>query len=236
MLMTLVSLGSMRDALAGEVFHDSFNSGNIGDRYIRHGGCYSYSFTRSNGALRVTNKMGEDNRNCSNRWGKPKSHKGKKYYTRQVELLPRASSFRPVYKEEYEHRFNIKFSKKSPTEVVFFQVISYPWKGFDIGLRYYKDHLWLHIHKQGRKKLIKVETGKWMEFTIRFKRSLNADGYVQFLVDNDLILNYKGPTTQSSRNGSGTMAKYGIYNGSYHNGSDRTTWEVFFDNYRVERY
>jgi hypothetical protein len=234
LLVSLVCTGYVRNVLAMEIFSDSFNQGNIGDRYIKHGGCYPYSFTQQDGILRIVNNMWEDNRNCNNTWGKPKYDNGQMYYTRRAELMPKSKSTKSAYNNEYEWIFNLKFVEISlTTAATFFQVISHPFQGFDMALRMDKGNLWAHIRGKSYK-IRKIDTGIWMTFSMQFKRSLDLDGYFQLFIDNNLVFSYDGITTQS--NSEQTMTKFGLYNGKYHNGGDQTMYELWIDDIRVEQY
>lgn len=234
LFLYVVCAGYTKDVSAGSILSDSFNKGRIESRYKKHGGCYPYSFTQKSGILRIENKMWEDNRNCSDWVGKLMTKKGKKYYSRRVELMPKSKNAKPTYQDEFEWTFDLKFVKvPSATAAMIFQVISHPWKGVDIGLRVDRRNLWIHVRGKS-KKVAPIKTGKWMTITVQFKRSKGSDGYVQLFIDNDLRFRYSGSTTQSTSNDA--MAKFGIYNGQYHNGRDRSEFIIDFDDILIERF
>jgi hypothetical protein len=234
LFLSLVCTKYVKDVSANTLFSDSFNKGRPESRYIKHGGCYPYSFQQKNGTLRIVNKLWEDNRNCSDWVGRPKTYKGNRYYTRRVELIPTSKNATPTYQDEFEWTFDLKFVKvPSTAAAMIFQVIPEPWKGVDIGLRVDRRNLWIHVIGKS-KKVNSIKTGKWMTITIQFKRSKGSDGYVQLFIDNDLSFSHRGPTTKSSSNNA--WAKFGIYNGQYHNGSDRSEFIIDFDDMLVERF
>lgn len=234
----LIVGGIVTGVSADVVFRDSFNSGDLSQRYHKHGGCYPYSFVQKNGILRITNRFWEDNRTCSD-WTQRKRAGG--HYTRRVELMPKPSVVKPLYGREYEWEFDLKVVKAPKGEyVVVFQVISAPWDGYDIALRYEKGNWSIYARKGGvkkshvKKKIGKVQVGKWTTMTIRFKRSLGSDGYVQLLINHDLKFHHRGPTTISKDPKS--MAKFGIYSGQPHNGKNRSEFIMEFDNLTIERH
>jgi hypothetical protein len=237
-ILGLLTVGGMAtDASAGVVFQDSFNKGNITDRYTKHGGCYPYSFVQKSGVLRITNRFWEDNRTCSG-WAGNKQKGGN--YTRRAELRPKSKITQPAYEGEYEWEFDLKVVK-APKEsyALIFQAIADPFNGIDIGLRIEKDQWVIQVRKGGAKKVHtrqqigRVQMGKWMTATVRFKRSMEKDGYVQLLINDDLKYNYQGPTTQSQS--SQSMAKFGIYN-NRQNAKDRSEFIIEFDDLKIERH
>ncbi len=234
LLLSFVFLGYAKSVSARVVFSDSFNRGNITGRYNKHGGCYSHNFRQRSGLLRVTNNMWQDNRNCSSWAGRRKTYRGRRYYTRRAELLPKSRSVRPTYGREFEWTFDLRFVRiPSRTPAVIFQVISEPWRGVDIALRVDRGNLWIHVRGRSRR-LGRVRRGRWNTITIQFKRSVRSDGYVQLFIDHDLRFRHRGQTTQSRSNN--TMAKFGVYNGNDHNGRDRSQFIVEFDDLRIERF
>lgn len=199
------------------VFMDTFSGGDINDRYRKQGGCFPYSVNQDNGILRITNRYWDDNRDCPD-WTSRRRSNGN--YSRRTELKPKASSTQPRHGQEFEWEFDLKLVKASTQEdFVAWQVISAPWDGWDMSLRYQRGAWVAYARKGGsesrtyeNKTICKAQIGKWVTFTIRFKRSINDDGYFQVLVDQDLKMDYKGPTSLSKEDQ--TMAKFGIYRGN----------------------
>jgi hypothetical protein len=235
-ILGLLTAGGMAtDASAGVVFQDSFNKGKITDRYTKHGGCYPYSFVQKNGVLWITNRFWEDNQTCSG-WAGRKQNGS--YYKRRAELMPKSKITQPAYDGEYEWEFDLKVAKAPKNRsAMIFQTNAAPYQGFDIGLRIENDQ-WVikggAKNVKARKTIGRVQRGKWMTVTVRFKRSMEKDGYVQLLINDDLKYNYRGPTTQSKS--SQSTAKFGIYNGLPHNGTDRSEFIIEFDDLRIERH
>lgn len=210
--MWIVS-GVATDTSAGVVFQDAFNKGNINQRYEKQGGCFPHSFVQKNGVLRITNRFWEDNRNCRD-WTSRKQKGG--FYTRRAELKPKPSVTQPRHGGEYEWEFDFKLVKASKKDqFVAWQVISSPWNGFDMALRYEKGKWAVYARKGGAKKsytkkvIGNAKIGKSETITIRFKRSMGKDGYMQVLRDQDLRFHHRGPTTISKS--STSWAKFGIY-------------------------
>lgn len=205
------------DPVGDVVFEDNFSQGSISNRYRKQGGCFPYSVNQNNGVLRIVNRYWDDNRNCSD-WTSRRKSDG--HYSRRTELKPKTSATQPLHGQEFIWSFDLKLVKASTAEdFVAWQVISSPWNGWDMALRYERGYWAAYARKGGsqgrdyeKKRLCKATVGKWVTITIRFKRSINNDGYFQVLMNQDLKMDYEGPTSISKDDNS--MAKFGIYRGN----------------------
>jgi hypothetical protein len=221
-----------------QVLHENYENG-LGC-WDNKGGCYAYSFMTvntggSNKALRVTNRMGEDNRVCDGWAGKRHSYG----YKHRAEMSSKIEDGRSVYyKQDFWVQERIFIPADWPQTMprpfaTILQVIPvFPGqKGTDMKLRLTRDQRWVFdVRNGGSFQLGPIQRGKWVDVMIHYKRSTGSDGVAQVWMNGKQVVNYKGPTSYTNYD-RGTY-KHGIYMGG-DIGSGKQEFVMYFDDTRV---
>ena len=214
------------------------------DRWVTHGGCYPYSFTtiqdpcpknNHNKVIRIINRMGEDNRNCTSSFGrKVKLPKGDRGYKHRAELMPKSKATRVRYNRSHwvGQRILIPqdWPKQQPADRMNISQIIPSFegqRGTDLKFFIDRQQRWrveIRTSAASRKyfDLGPIKRGQWTSWTFHYKRSRHNDGVAQIWRDGNRVLNYQGPTTYTEH--SNGLWKHGIYLGLAENSKEYTIY------------
>lgn len=248
-------------AFARVVFKDAFN-GNL-DNWLRHGGCYDYSFkivkdpcSDSNNVVQITNIMGDSNITCrknpGGKWaeiargGENKKKDDPYRYKHRAELMPKGNNTRVEPNKDFWVGMR-SFIPKSfpPRPLVQFhitQIIPAPWRGTDMGLELSaQEDLVMSIRrsadrsrKDDRPKLGKIDRGKWTNWVIHYRRSnKKKTGVVQVWKNNKLVIDSKNDITSQSDAPRG-LWKFGLYRSEVvKDRNKKQVYKIYFDDVKI---
>ena len=237
-LPALTGANCMAPAGGKLVLNENYENGLGG--WTKDGGCYDYSFTTpdiggGNKALRVINRMGEDNRVCKGWAGKKQSYG----YKHRAEMISKNQDARSVYYQEdfwvHERIFiPADWLQTMPlAHATIMQIIPVfsGQDGTDIKVRITrKHHLVFDVRGGGSFDLGPIQRGKWIDIMVHYKRSTGSDGVAQLWLNGKQVVNYKGPTSYTNYDRG--SYKHGIYMGG-DPGNGKQEFVLYFDDTRV---
>jgi len=156
-----------------------------------------------------------------------------------AEALPKDTRTQPLYGVDYEWEFEFRLAKAYQGEhAVLFQVISPPYNGYDMAIRYVKGNIRAEVRAVKDEprhigKVIARADDKTHKYLIRFRRSLGNDGYMQVYLDGTQVFDHRNALTTQSDSNDNPMAKFGIYNGGQHGIDPQAEFIGIWDNLRV---
>lgn len=221
---------------ADVVFTDDFESGNL-NKWTENGGCWPHSFNivndpvlgSANKVLRIRNVVGQDTSACpeGSPWRTQRTDpNGNLFWVHRTELKPTANIANPVNEGDevwwggriyIPTNYPVGWASDNDRTVVILNTIPPPFDGGDFqndisGNGTLRNRVRTATSRQySITNLGPIVKGKWLNYVFHYRRSTSSSGIAQVWIDDVLVVNYTGRTSQSTQTAG--VWKNGLYIG-----------------------